>query len=153
MTMLGKKTKKKITIDPFPQTALHKLVYRWLTIFKDDGDLWNILTALRSCDRDGLHGLFDRNEYCIKSYTTERIRAVLGLDWKILGKEKGRVPAVRLAPLLITEQEKRERALLRAPGHFRVHYKLAVEAIRLWMGYDLTNEKVVKQRNPQSRRK
>ena len=131
---MARKTKSKRKQYHFPQTPFHKLVYGWLILFKRDGDLWDMLTALRSCD----------SEYSIKEYTTERLRAVLGLNADILTKCQGRRPGSNPFALNKQEQTARDKILASTPEHFQAHWKFATDAVRYATGYDLNIETYVK---------
>ena len=117
---------------PFPQTPLHKLVYSWLNTFKRDGDLWNVLSALRGCDVI--------NDNTSKHYTTMRLRAVLGLNSSILGNDQGKIPASNERPLIRREQLARNKSLAKTPLHFQQHWNLAIKSVRYATGYDLDTE-------------
>ena len=115
----------------FPQTPFHKLVYSWLKTFERDGDLWNALSALRSCDvviKDSKHS------------TTMRLRTVLGLNSNILGNTQGKIPACNELPLTRNKRRDRVEILAKTPFHFQQHWQLAVNAVRYAMDYDLDTE-------------
>ena len=127
---MARKTKASKKPPPFPQTPFHKLVYSWLTTFKRDGDLWNVLSALRSCDVAPE----------AKDSTTMRLRAILGLNSNILGNPRGKIPASNERPIAGNNRMDRNKILAQAPLHFQEHWTLAVKSVRHAMGYDLNTE-------------
>jgi len=126
------RAKPKKGLDTFAQTPLHKLVYEWLHTFVRDGDLWNVLSALRGCDVDVVNDA--------KTCTTMRLRAVLGLNSSILGNHQGKIPATNDQPLGTQERIDRDERLFKTPRHFQQHWELAVKSVRHAMGYDLDTE-------------
>jgi hypothetical protein len=90
--------------------------------------VWDIITALRSCDQTANHDE-------LKNLTTTRIRYVVGIP-------PGIGAVVRAEPLSIAERAVRDELLNSAPVHFQSHWRTAVYAIRILHDYDLQEEKV-----------
>ena len=93
-----------------------------------DDQLWNIITALRACD-----GIYHRD---LKDYTVARLRGFLGFEGRGFFDS-------RMHPLARVEQEYRTKLLLDVPSHFIKHWKMAVNAVRVCYGYDLTTEQFI----------
>ena len=127
----GSTPRKKMRRPQFPQTPFHKTVYSWLKRFKSDGDLWDMLTALRSCDQP---------DSTSKSHTAGRVRAVVGLSDGDFCQTGSFYPSSTTFPLSKEGQRIRDMRLALDPTHYREHYWAAVDAIRRATGYNLKTE-------------
>jgi hypothetical protein len=112
-----------------------------------DGELiWDLITSFRSLDM----GLTINSRIELKTLTTERIRAVVGIDISMfIAPRTGRytggsyMPVVNFAALNAEQRARRDELLAKAPPHFRSHYQAAVDAIRILYRYNLKEEREV----------